>query len=148
VYRLGDGPISINVPSPITRIQQMRTLLVQRIGCHDLERGTKETTNVSQELDTRIVTISEKFCGIFQTITDVRRVGSPIRHRATSSLPRTIMRRTSVWCCRSTQPPLSISARSARVAWRAISSGATPGWEIASEQCNAEVVDSARRLNA
>lgn len=80
--------------------------------------------------------------------TYVRGVGSPIRHRPTSSLPRTIIRSTRVWCLRSTQPPLFTSTISARVASSPISSGATPAFETASAQCIAEVVDSARRLRA
>lgn len=83
-----------------------------------------------------------------EKITYVRGVGSPIRHRPTSSLPRTIIRSTRVWCLRSTQPPLFTSSISARVASSPISSGATPAFETASAQCIAEVVDSARRLKA
>lgn len=46
------------------------------------------------------------------------------------------------------QPPLSISVSSEYVDCKAMSSGAAPGFEIASEQCRAPVVDSARRVKA
>ena len=46
------------------------------------------------------------------------------------------------------QPPRAISARSESVDCEAISSGVVPGFEMASEQCRAPVVDSARRVNA
>jgi hypothetical protein len=49
---------------------------------------------------------------------------------------------------RSTQPPFSISESRALVALRAMSSGTMPGSDAASAQCNAPVVDSARRLRA
>lgn len=80
--------------------------------------------------------------------TYVRSVGSPSRHRPTSSLPRTIIRRTSTWCCWSTHPPLRISESKALDASSAISSGVTPGCDTASAECNAPVVDSANRLSA
>lgn len=80
--------------------------------------------------------------------TNVRGVGSPIRHLPTSSLPKTMKSRTRAWCLRSTHPPLCNSAKSSCVAWSAISSGAMPGCEAASAQWITPVVDSARMLKA
>lgn len=45
-------------------------------------------------------------------------------------------------------PPCSIPVSSAYVDSKAMSSGAAPGFETASEQCRAPVVDSARRVKA
>lgn len=80
---------------------------------------------------------------MIKKITYVRSVGSPIRQRPISSLPRTIIKRTKIWCWRSTQPPLRISASRLREAASATSSGTPPGIDTASEQCNTPVVDSA-----
>jgi len=46
------------------------------------------------------------------------------------------------------QPPRSISVSNEYVDCKAISSGVAPGFETASEQCSAPVVDSARRVKA
>ena len=81
-------------------------------------------------------------------MTHVRGVGSLIRQRLTSSLPKTIMSKINVWGLRSTQPHCFISFRRALVASSAMSSGGTPGWDTASEQWIAEVVDSASKLRA
>ena len=45
-------------------------------------------------------------------------------------------------------PPFSISVSSEYVDCKATSSGVAPGSEMASEQCRAPVVDSARRVKA
>ena len=45
-------------------------------------------------------------------------------------------------------PPHSISVSSEYVDRKAISSGVAPGFETASEQCRAPVMDSARRVKA
>lgn len=74
--------------------------------------------------------------------------GSPILHWPISSLPRTIINRTRDWCFLSTHPPCLISDKRALVANRAISSGVSPGEDAASEQCMADVVDSASKLSA
>ena len=89
-----------------------------------------------------------RYCGQVRKVTYVLGVGSPIRHRPTSSLPRTIISNTRVWCFWSTHPPFSISARRARVALSPISSGATPASEMASAQCIPDVVDSVRSVKA
>ena len=46
------------------------------------------------------------------------------------------------------QPPRSISVSSEYVDCKPMSSGVPPGFETASEQCKAPVVDSARRVKA
>ena len=90
----------------------------------------------------------KRHCKSISRVTHVLAVGSPIQHRPTSSLPRTIISNTRVWCFWSIHPPFSTSVKRARVALSPMSSGATPGSEIASAQCIPDVVDSARSVRA
>jgi len=114
----------------------------------DFEGYAKELFDISQKLYSGI--------GIRVTIKDsdakkgsyVLAVGSLITHRPTSSLPRTMYSNTSGWWSLSMHPPRSISVSSEYVDCKAISSGAAPGFDTASEQCRAPVVDSARRVRA
>ena len=143
--------VGIDESSAITWHQELRVIRISWVRRHNFERCAKKVTNVPKKLNPVAAGWSApqaEHQPLIKKRSYVRGLNWPIFTLPTSSLPNTIISSTRYWCFLSTHPPLLISTSRAREAASAISSGVPPGTETASELCNTDVVDSARRLSA